>query len=232
MLIKQGLKTVLLKDVKIAIRKDLTGQKFNMLTVLKELGGGKVLCKCDCGQEKELNKSNVQRGLVQSCGCIRKNPTKEWKMARVKNIVGQRFGKLVVLEELGNCRVLCQCDCGNVKNINKTHLVNGDIQSCGCLLAKSGVNNSKPFLSDKTNVSMLMSAVNTSKPQKNSKSGVRGVCWDKDKNKWRASIGFKGQKMELGRFDTLAEAIAVRKQAEEEYYKPAIDEWGKNRGQE
>lgn len=216
----------------MTIRDDLTGKKFGMLTVVKELGENKILCRCECGTIKKCYKSNVKSGLTKSCGCMRKKPPAEWQMARIKNIVGQRFGKLVVLEELGNRRVLCKCDCGTVKNINKSHLLNGDIQSCGCLLAKSGVNNSKPFLSDKTNVSMLMSAVKNSNPQKNSKSGVRGVCWDKRKNKWRANIGFKGQKIELGYFETIAEATAARKLAEEQYYKPTIEEWKKEKDQE
>lgn len=192
----------------MAIRNDLTGKKFGMLTVVKELGKNKILCRCDCGV------------------------TKEWKMARVKNVVGKRFGKLVVLEELTGGRVLCKCDCGNTKDINKAHLLNGDIQSCGCLLAMSGINNSKPFLTDNTNVSMLRSAVQKAKPQKNSNSGVRGVCWNERKGKWCAHIGFKGQKINLGMFDTISEAAATRKAAEEYYYKPVIAEWEKEKDQE
>lgn len=54
----------------MAIRVDLTGRKFNMLTVVQELGGNKVLCKCDCGNEKVINKDNVKSGKVMSCGCL------------------------------------------------------------------------------------------------------------------------------------------------------------------
>lgn len=54
------------------IRDDLTGQHFGKLTVIKELGGGRILCRCDCGREKEFNKSNVKRGLaVHACESIR-----------------------------------------------------------------------------------------------------------------------------------------------------------------
>ena len=59
---------------------DITGQKFNKLTVLsaaksKRKNGWhetRVLCRCDCGIEKEFNKSNVLRGKSKSCGCFRK----------------------------------------------------------------------------------------------------------------------------------------------------------------
>ena len=50
------------------------------------------------------------------------------------------------------------------------------------------------------------------------KSGIAGVCWDKDANKWRATIRYKYKLIHLGRFDTLEEATKARKDAEEEYF--------------
>jgi hypothetical protein len=40
----------------------------------------------------------------------------------------------------------------------------------------------------------------------NSRSGVKGVSWDKEKEKWRASIGVGGKVILIGRYDTIAEA--------------------------
>lgn len=58
----------------------------------------------------------------------------------IKNIIGQRFGKLVVLEltneKSGTCVVWkCLCDCGNIKHIRSSHLNAGpaSVQSCGCI---------------------------------------------------------------------------------------------------
>ena len=53
---------------------------------------------------------------------------------------------------------------------------------------------------------------------KRNKSGIAGVCWDKDANKWRATIRYKYKLIHLGRFDTLEEATKARKDAEEEYF--------------
>ena len=84
--------------VRNMIRDDLTGRRFGKLTVIKELGGGRILCRCDCGREKEFNKSNVKRGLARSCGsCVRRHTRRDL----IKDTVGRRFGKLVVLKELG-----------------------------------------------------------------------------------------------------------------------------------
>ena len=53
---------------------------------------------------------------------------------------------------------------------------------------------------------------------KNNKSGVPGVCWDKDANKWVAKITYKYKRIHLGRFEKLEDARKARKDAEEEYF--------------
>lgn len=54
---------------------------------------------------------------------------------------------------------------------------------------------------------------------KNNEFGVRGVQFDKARQKYKATLRFKGEKVLNKRFDTLEEAIEARKQAEEHYYK-------------
>lgn len=59
-------------------------------------------------------------------------------MRRVKNLTGQRFGKLVALRCVGkdrhnNAVWLCRCDCGCEKEIVSRALVSGSSRSCGCL---------------------------------------------------------------------------------------------------
>lgn len=50
--------------------------------------------------------------------------------------------------------------------------------------------------------------------QKNNKSGIAGVGWDKNRNKWFAEIRFEGTKCYLGRYKLLEDAVFVRYQAE------------------
>ena len=63
-------------------------------------------------------------------------------MPKALDITGQRFGKLVALSKApsrsGKTYWLCQCDCGNQKEIQTSHLTNGLIQSCGCQHGKTG----------------------------------------------------------------------------------------------
>ena len=51
---------------------DITNQKFGKLTAIQksESRGGKTywLCKCECGNEKEVQTSHLRNGSIQSCG--------------------------------------------------------------------------------------------------------------------------------------------------------------------
>ena len=53
-----------------------------------------------------------------------------------ENILGQRFGKLIVIgpvESAGRTAWLCQCDCGKIKEIKTGYLKSGRTRSCGCI---------------------------------------------------------------------------------------------------
>lgn len=55
-------------------KKDITGRRFGLLSVLRENGklSGKIawLCRCNCGNERTIRVSSLVRGLTQSCGCV------------------------------------------------------------------------------------------------------------------------------------------------------------------
>ena len=49
--------------------------------------------------------------------------------------------------------------------------------------------------------------------QKNNKTGYKGVCFDKKRNKYMASISADGKQQNLGRFNTPGEAAQIYKEA-------------------
>lgn len=56
---------------------------------------------------------------------------------RIKISIGDRFGKLVVLRNLGlsanqSAKWECRCDCGNLKTTISSYLKDGRVVSCGC----------------------------------------------------------------------------------------------------
>lgn len=61
--------------------KDLTGQKFGRLTVIKRgentnLGLARWVCKCDCGNEVLVPGSSLRNGHTTSCGCYKQEVVK------------------------------------------------------------------------------------------------------------------------------------------------------------
>lgn len=49
-------------------------------------------------------------------------------------VVGKQFGRLIVIAECEGRYLLCVCECGNSHVAKKQHVVEGKIQSCGCLM--------------------------------------------------------------------------------------------------
>lgn len=97
-----------------------------------------AMCQCQCGIVKEVQLSYVIDGKSKDCGCGRKQMLQETK---TKNLVGQRFGKLVALEMLeernANGRIVyrCRCDCGNEVDVLGNSLTTYHTLSCGCLVS-------------------------------------------------------------------------------------------------
>ena len=62
-------------------------------------------------------------------------------MAKVKNMVGQKFGRLTAIELLDKGKrgyhYLFACDCGNTKNICGSLVRTGKTLSCGCLRSET-----------------------------------------------------------------------------------------------
>lgn len=124
---------------------DLTGMKFGKLTALKidkeeiNKSGTKYtywLCKCDCNKETSVDGNALRSGHTKSCGC---------ENHKIKDITGQRFGKLIAKKYLyterkkyenGEYSVvywLCDCDCKKTAICDSRGLLKGNIKSCGCL---------------------------------------------------------------------------------------------------
>lgn len=129
---------------------DLQGQRFGKLLVLEKgpTKNKKVywVCQCDCGTIVEVRGDSLTKiNGTKSCGCLIKEvPRKKRKI----NLIGQRFGRLVVIEEdFSKNRVAwkCKCDCGNFTVVTSDSLREGRTKSCGCL-QKEAMHNRKQNL--------------------------------------------------------------------------------------
>jgi hypothetical protein len=103
---------------------DLTESKFGNWHVHYYLGDRKWLCECSCGRLCAVIGYNLSSGRSTSCG-----------HENYDDLTGKRFGDWQVLEyagtEHGMTRWLCECSCGNKKEVYAKVLTNGRSKSCG-----------------------------------------------------------------------------------------------------
>ena len=112
---------------------DQVGKIFGKLTVISYAGNEHWNCKCSCGAECLGKTQRLLSGRHTSCGSIR---------CKLKtDIVGQRFGRLIVFDDFkyekksgkwNRSYVKVKCDCGIEKYVMTVGLLGGDITSCGC----------------------------------------------------------------------------------------------------
>lgn len=128
--------------------KDLTGRKFNRLTVIKraenyycENSGMAVqwLCKCDCGKDVIKKSANLLNGKSKSCGCLRNEIGNNLFQFEVGQEIGTKYGSFLIKdktrEERKHSRIrdkkyICKClNCGE-ESIILEHTLTSGIGSC------------------------------------------------------------------------------------------------------
>lgn len=163
-------------------------------------------CKCGCGNFIDVPEAWMICGFVKSCGC---------RKSRAQDLRGKRFGKLVAVEPVetkgpdGSLRWKCHCDCGNETIVSSNKLLQKRTISCGCQQQLAAMS-SKTFV-DGTCLEILFSP----KIRTNNSSGHTGVS--QRQSKWIAYINVAKKRYFLGSYDDIEDAIAARKQAENEW---------------
>ena len=150
------------------------------------------------------------------------------------DLTGQRFGKLTALapaENIGGCTAwLCRCDCGQETVVITKRLRDGHRTSCGCDNENFG---KPPNVAGRASLTYVdgtcVEMIRAGTVRCNNTSGVPGVNWVARKQRWQASICFKGTRHYLGSYKELSEAVQARKRAEEELYLPFLEQFEKSK---
>lgn len=215
--------------------KDLSGQKFGMLTVIKRIEnkGRRVcyLCGCDCGGTSEVTALNLSTGNSESCGCQKFKGRKS-----VTNEYYKEDGYMVGVTQRGKKFIFDAEDFELVKQYCWSSHTEGYLDAKERKTGRSirlhrlimgvdkgfDVDHINHDTSDnrKCNLRIVTRSQNNMnvRLQKNSTSKVTGVVFDKARNKYKAQIGVNYKNIVLGRFDTIEEAIQARKDAEKKYF--------------
>lgn len=157
----------------ISKAKDISGQRFGLLVVLRMServkGGTACIVQCDCGSpEKVVYKGSLVSGSTRSCGCRN----------RLEDLIGQRFGRLVVLRQEktvdGKNTCVVQCDCGSPEKVlRRGDLLSGHTKSCGCLYNETR----RPVVHGHT-------AHGENSPEHNTWCRMRSRCFNEDDPKY------------------------------------------------
>ena len=216
---------------------DLTGQKFGRLTVVirdfkreelrkkKNLSQMKYwLCNCECGtKNKSISSGSLLSSNQKSCGCLKIEKAKEQAI----DITGQKFGRLTAIEPTSKrkqrCVVWkCKCDCGNNVLVSTGYLLNKQVQSCGCLRKETGFKNGRQLAQINIDENVILGTnillIAKEEPNKNNKTGYKGVCLEKSSGRYVAQIQFRNKNYKLGRFGTAEEASEVYQIAKEKIH--------------
>lgn len=129
------------------------GQRFGQcITVSSKPHNGKThwVCRCDCGEEFLCTPSRLNAGTATSCGPCKKKLNGK---AKVKDLSGQKLGRLQVLHregsnQYGKALWLCQCDCGSSPFTVSSHRLltsNLPTRSCGCISKENRGKNRIPL---------------------------------------------------------------------------------------
>ena len=193
---------------------DLTGNTYGRLTVLGDDGtrtkSGKVLlnCLCECGNKTYVRADHLKNGSVVSCGCL----NNEKKHERFKDLTNTETDNFKVIDRAytKNQRVYWNCickHCGNQIELQSNQI--DRYSSCGCKHNRS----TKERMAEIRDPESLK----TSKPTAKSTTGVRGVYFNKRKNRYQAFINVDKKPKYLGSFASLEEATKIRREAEIEF---------------
>lgn len=222
--------------------KNEIGNTYNKLTVIKRgpndaQGNAQWYCQCSCGNPNLVLARGyaLRNGKKKSCGCLHKETAQKQGNNNRKNNKYDLTGEYGIGYTLKNEKFYF-----DLEDYNKIKDYCWHITQQGYLCYKrdkailmhrlimdaqpkeevdhinhNTVDNRKSNLricsSSQNKMNQGASSVST--------SGVRGVYWYNNAQKWSAEIVINKQKIFLGLFDNIEDAIKVRKEAEIKYFK-------------
>lgn len=230
----------------IKVKDDLTGRTFGKLTVLQQvedyispqgLHYARWLCECSC---EEHNKrvvlgSCLKSGHTQSCGCYAREQAANFCSTTKRKVNNYDISGDYGVGFYSNCNevfLFSLSDYDIIKDYCWSKSAHGypvawnpttqTIMEMHELLGLAWYDHISRNRSDNRRENLRPADVARNSFNKNiyknNTSGITGVHWDKNKEKWVAQININHKRTTLGSFDVKQDAIIARLNAEAKYY--------------
>lgn len=202
--------------------RDLTGQKFNMLTAIKRLetsanAGYFWECLCDCGNTTKVTLGNLTTNHTRSCGCLMDahplsgSPTHQsWR-----KMLDRTRGYEEYREHHGDVSV---CERWDTRQGGSFDNFVEDMGERPAGTSLNRVNGAKLYSPETCEWATYSLQSFDQKRSKDNKSGRTGVKCREDRQVWEASIAKDYQIIRLYYGPSFEEACKARQAAEIEYY--------------
>lgn len=183
-------------------------------------------CECQCSDKtiKALTTSQLTSGYPQSCGCFRKNKFKI-KDNYVIGIVGDEQQFIFDKEDFNKVKKYSWFIDGNGYVVANDAKAEKQMRLHRYLMNPTELDivdhiNRNPSDNRKSNLRICDYKVNNRNRSlgRNNTSGFAGVTFDKSRKKWMAHLKVDNKFINLGRYDTIEEAIIKRRKGEIELH--------------
>lgn len=232
----------------VKVKEDLTGRKFERLTVIKQAEDyvtpkgnhhAQWLCACECGNNVITLGSRLKNKQAKSCGCLHNElMSKRFKKYNIYDLTGEYgigylddntefYFDLEDYDKIKDIKWKKDKDgyiVSNVYNKDTKKAVGIKMHrliiGCPNDMFVDHVNTHKRNDNRKENLRICTLQENNMhrKRAKNNTSGITGVYWHSYIDKWTAFIYFNGKRIELGNYDDFESAKRKRLEAEKKYY--------------
>lgn len=220
--------------------KDEIGNKYNKLTVISRgpndnQGNARWWCSCDCGNPNLILAHGyaLRNGHKKSCGCLHLENAKKQGMANKKNNIYDLSGVYGVGYTLKNEPFYFDLEDYDLIKDYCWHINKDGYVVCKrkklVLMHRLVMHAPEDKIVDhifhnkndnrKENLRLCTKQENSfNKKISHSASKICGVYWYSNLQKWSAEIVINGNKIHLGFFNKMEEAIKIRKEAELKYF--------------